>query len=376
MLSLSLISLLFIIVIFNGVFFFFALLFSSNDRKHFAFLFSLLPILTLIVVHALIYTQRWYQTFPHLLHLVYPLALLIGPLFYLFVKSRMGHNNAFSPIQLLHFIPFVTALLFFRRGIFASYNTKIKIWEAMLQHDDFTTTGLALMVFKVVLNFSYLFMAWRIIKTYQRTHAGKLTQEFSSALQWLKRLTLLILSIWPVYLSAGIYLFFTGTYHNTLDYILYASFATVIHAVAYVAIRKPTAVTTNHIPVFERPKYANSTLPDSEAQELLEKLSLKMDTEKIYRDNNLTLLKLADCLSIPPHTLSHLLSQHLNSNFNDYVNKYRVEEAREKLLDPAFKQFTNLAIAFEVGFGSKASFNRAFKKVVGKTPSGYTREQH
>ncbi len=376
MLSLNPISLLFIIVIFNGVFFFCALLVASNDRKHFAFLFSLLPILTLIVIQALIYTERWYRTFPHLLSLIYPMALLIGPLFYLFVKSRVGRDNVFAPTQLLHFIPFTLAILFFRQSIFAPYETKIAIWQASLQRDDFTATGFALMIFKVVLNSSYLFMVWRIITAYQQAHGDRLTREFASALQWLKRLTILILSIWPVYLLAGVYLFFTGTYHTKLDYILYASFATVIHAVAYVAIRKPTAVTTNHVPVFERMKYANSALPAKEAQELLKKLSATMVTEKIYRDSNLTLPKLADYLNIPAHTLSQLLSQHLNVNFNDYINRFRVEEARGKLLDPAGRKSTNLAIAFEVGFGSKASFNRAFKKVVGKTPSRFAREQH
>jgi AraC-like DNA-binding protein len=71
------------------------------------------------------------------------------------------------------------------------------------------------------------------------------------------------------------------------------------------------------------------------------------------------------------HNLSQLLNQNLEVSFSDFVNRYRVEYAMRRIDDPSSRDFTLVAIAREAGFSSKTSFNRAFKKVTGKTPSEY-----
>ena len=61
-------------------------------------------------------------------------------------------------------------------------------------------------------------------------------------------------------------------------------------------------------------------------------------------------------------------------SFYDFVNEYRVKEASKRLLDPAYREYTILAIALDAGFHSKTSFNRMFKKVTGLTPSQYIKQ--
>ena len=58
-------------------------------------------------------------------------------------------------------------------------------------------------------------------------------------------------------------------------------------------------------------------------------------------------------------------------NFNDFINKYRVIEVKEKLANSANSHLTIMSLAYDAGFNSKATFNRAFKKHTGENPSKY-----
>jgi AraC-like DNA-binding protein len=72
-----------------------------------------------------------------------------------------------------------------------------------------------------------------------------------------------------------------------------------------------------------------------------------------------------------PKELSVLINQHLNQHFFDFVNEYRIEEEKLLLKNPEKKEFTVLDILYEVGFNSKSSFNTAFKKHTGLTPTQF-----
>ena len=98
-----------------------------------------------------------------------------------------------------------------------------------------------------------------------------------------------------------------------------------------------------------------------------------MEREKPYLDANLTLQELAGRVSISLNHLSQLLNERLNQTFFDFVNSYRVQEAKRELCNPAKAHLTILAIAYDVGFNSKSSFNSAFKKHTGITPSEFKR---
>src|SRR5439155_27331821 len=86
---------------------------------------------------------------------------------------------------------------------------------------------------------------------------------------------------------------------------------------------------------------------------------------------DLSLPKLAAKLALPTHHLSQIINARLNQNFFDFINSYRVEEAKQMLLDPAKKHYSLLVISEEVGFNSKSAFNTAFKKQTSLTPSEF-----
>ena len=120
-------------------------------------------------------------------------------------------------------------------------------------------------------------------------------------------------------------------------------------------------------------KYKLSTLSAEKTREYAQLLEKVMEKDKLYLDPELTLAKLAATAAIPAKHLSQIINEQYQLNFNDFINRYRVDEARRKLLDPAAKDFKLLRIAFESGFNSKSVFNSAFKKGTGFSPSEFRR---
>jgi len=123
-------------------------------------------------------------------------------------------------------------------------------------------------------------------------------------------------------------------------------------------------------------KYRNSGLSKQKSLELFERLTILMQEKKPYQDSELTLFILAKQLKIHPNHLSQVINQHHNQNFFDYVNGLRVNDVKEALLSNKYDTHSLLGIAHEFGFNSKASFNRAFKKFTGITPSEFKKASH
>lgn len=95
------------------------------------------------------------------------------------------------------------------------------------------------------------------------------------------------------------------------------------------------------------------------------------ENEKPFLNPNLTINDLAQHLNTPSYIVSRVINEGFEKNFFDFVNYYRVIEFKEQINNPKFKNYTLLSIAFEVGFNSKTSFNRAFKKITNQTPSEF-----
>ena len=103
----------------------------------------------------------------------------------------------------------------------------------------------------------------------------------------------------------------------------------------------------------------------------IEAFEIFIRQEKNYLDNNLSLDVVAEKLDINKSYLSRIINAQLGKNFTDYVNELRVEEAKTYMGNTEFANYTLVAIGLEAGFNSKTTFNNAFKKFTGKTPSEY-----
>ncbi|GGE42028.1 hypothetical protein GCM10011413_04890 [Pedobacter psychrotolerans] len=122
-------------------------------------------------------------------------------------------------------------------------------------------------------------------------------------------------------------------------------------------------------------KYEKSVIGDRFSSEIHFQVTQLMQQEKLFKDPDLGLNELAEQLKIHPNALSQVINTLENKNFYDYINELRVEEFKCILMQPENQKFTLLALAYEVGFNSKTSFNRNFKKKTGLSPTAYLKQQ-
>lgn len=132
-------------------------------------------------------------------------------------------------------------------------------------------------------------------------------------------------------------------------------------------IRETTSDTREEqVPVVNGQKYERSALSEEQAQRLARKIRSAMQDSLLYRDPNLSLWDLSKHIGVTSNYLSQTLNETIGTSFFDYVNRWRIEDAVARIEN---SEETVLAIAYDVGFNSKSSFYKAFKKHVGMTPS-------
>ena len=127
--------------------------------------------------------------------------------------------------------------------------------------------------------------------------------------------------------------------------------------------------------ISEKASYSKSGLTPEKIKSLANRLTEHMEIKKPFLDENLSLALLAEHSEISQPHLSQIINQHFKMNFYDFVNRYRVEEAKQQLSSPDFNHLSVLGIAFDCGFKSKSSFNRYFKKYTGASPSTFKKKE-
>ncbi|MEZ4802165.1 MAG: helix-turn-helix domain-containing protein [Gelidibacter sp.] len=128
------------------------------------------------------------------------------------------------------------------------------------------------------------------------------------------------------------------------------------------------------LPKIDSEKYKNSNLNDSLILHHKMALIEAMEDKKLYLNGKLSIHDVSEQLNIPRQYISEVLNLHMETNFQDFVNAYRVEEFINRLKNDQNDHFTLLAIAMDVGFNSKSSFNATFKKFKGVTPTEYKKQ--
>jgi AraC-like DNA-binding protein len=159
------------------------------------------------------------------------------------------------------------------------------------------------------------------------------------------------------------------------DNLTLASLTLVIFVIGYFGIKqKAIDIPNEKIEPKIKSSYQKSGFKIAEQQQYIQRLLQLMEEEKCYLQSRLSLKDLADKLDLSENNLSQLINEGMQKTFYDFVNEYRVEEVKRKILNPKNAHLTLLGIAFESGFNSKSSFNLIFKKFTGQTPTQFKKE--
>lgn len=224
-----------------------------------------------------------------------------------------------------------------------------------------------------------------------RRHQRRLKDTFSSVervrLAWLRNLTagvvamLLISAVFYVLGTRGLVPVVGMDPSGLYDDLTLLAVTVFVYALGYFGLRQPeitapaAAEDEPAEPRLGRAPYARSGMSPEEAARHRDRLLALMESEHPHRQGDLTLQDLADALGISSHNLTEVINTQLGQSFYDFVNGYRVRDVQAWLVDPAYAEWTVLAIGMEAGFNAKSSFNAAFKRHAGMTPSQYRRHR-
>lgn len=330
------------------------------------------------------YTEIYFE-FPHFLGLNDGLPFLYGPFLFFYTEALISEKPSFKRPYWLHLIPFTVYTLTYLPFYFAPSGNKIQLYQQGILGDSFLST--CLIALKLLSGPVYIIWVWIKLNKHSATIQNYYSYTEKVDLNWLKKLTTGLGLFWLT-LMVLLVVEKWGGYHfpKSADAVIFAFLTIFVVALSYYGLRQRAIYVSK--PVIKKDKgknetpnvhfsgeliakYSKSGLTEEEGAQYLEKLLAHMDSNKPYLQTTLSVDDIANDLDIPRHHLSQIINQKLGKNFYQFVNQYRVEEAKRRLLDEAHQQFTLLAIAYDSGFNSKASFNTTFKNYTDMTPSQY-----
>jgi len=365
---------LFFIASFNAFFFLALLLHKSPKLLHDKILIFWLLYLGL-ATSAYALSLDFFPNSPFLSSGIIALFLLHGPFLYLYVSALTSERKNFRIKDISHFIPFVAFTLYLLiASQFPAYSEGIRVDH--VSHE--AQTPLLFLFFLSITALSgpiYFILAYRKFR-----HSQESSLDFSSrevSLDWLGKLIPIFGIVWTVLIVIAVihhifHLFSMVFCTNGL----FLSLSAFIILIGYFGLKQKEVFLSfsNEVPrdtTSNKVKYGTSRLQGTELQKCYRQIERYMEIKKPYLDPDLTLLKFAESLGVPTHHLSQVINEMHGSNFFDFINKFRVEEVKRKIQDPAFKSYSLLGIAMESGFNSKSAFNRVFKNLTGTTPSSF-----
>ncbi|BAV08341.1 AraC-type DNA-binding protein [Filimonas lacunae] len=192
----------------------------------------------------------------------------------------------------------------------------------------------------------------------------------SSAATWTKHFVVamqLFVLVWFVYLVPYLIPAFSVVLAKRVGWFpVYIPLAVLIYWIGIAGYRHMLSIAYEVKPKVAEPGYARELLVQT-----AEKLTACMEADKLYLNPELDVAGLAQAIGVPAKLISATFNQHLNSNFSQFVNEYRVAAFQQKLQQPEAGELTLAGLAASCGFSSQATFQRIFKQLTGVTPAAY-----
>ena len=344
--------------------------------------------------------------YPHLFGVAYPMPWVFGPLVYLYALTASDADRGMRPRDWLHLAPPVLVVLVSLPIYLMSGPEKVALF-ARIVAGDVPTLLRVIDPTKFLSGIAYSIATVRLLHEHRRRVEDSYSTTEHVTLRWLLWLTGASVAIWILAVGLAVADRLPLGEPSDRGNLVAVAIAVVVYAIGYTGLRQPEIhrydrptveevladTVEREVPVqrevpaeraaepletaesaeAREARYERSRLGGAEAAELKARLLSLMDRERPHRDAELTLADLAARLETTPHKLSQVLNGELAQSFYEFVNGYRVAEVRQRLADDRSGQANVLAIAMDAGFASKSTFNQAFKRLTGHTPSTYRR---
>jgi AraC-like DNA-binding protein len=330
----------------------------SRKENHLANLFLSAAVATGLYFQFIVYLRSsgLIEQYPRLRRSGFPASLLDVPLLFLYVSALTSPDFRWSRRHLLHFLPFLFGLLWYLA--FYAVPLDSPLWrnsEASL-YERYARSVIGVSICGV-----YLGACFHRLRHYRRFVRQYFSELRRVRLRWLQWLLVLVTGPWLFELIDVL----TGPY-VTMDRYVVPLMTVVILLIGFFGLQQSV--------IFDADRASDSRHEIFSEEELTQwkgRLESFMEEGKPYLNPELRLVDLARGLGLRTYQVSELINRGAGTNFYDYVNRRRVDEAKRRLTNPAFSHMNILGIAVDSGFNSKSVFNDVFRRMTGKTPSEF-----
>jgi AraC-like DNA-binding protein len=290
---------------------------------------------------------------------------LHASLFYVYVRV-LTTGRAFGRRDLVHLAGFALALAM--------------ALPELVANGDWNPPGIGYVLFLYGYALAYVAAALVRIARFRRELRAHRADADRQSLQWLGAMALSQAVIWCIAVLQDIVRVPFVDY-----YLIYGAVALWVFVIGWFSLTQPpVAAQPGADAKVEQAARAATDAPsaraldeaadDARIPEVEARLAQLMAGERLYREPALTIAQLARRSGYPEYLVSVVINRRLGGTFWDYINRLRIEAVRADLANPGDAR-TILDIAYACGFTSKSTFNAAFKRQLGETPSDYRRRQ-
>lgn len=329
-----------------------------NKKKSNKYLSLLLLTFGIHFIYNILFTNGYY------LDILPPYScsygFLYGPLIFLHIKFRLAKDASLKTLYWLHFSPFILILTLTSLGYFVCNNIAILILPVMLV---------------------YCLFSFREIYIYNKIIPQVSSKSYGSEIKWLKTIIFLMLVIILInMLQTQMSFLNIGNFEVSIEAIVQINILLFVNVITYQGLKNPQSfqqISELDVEMTRLSEIKNSptTIDKNALKEYANKLEKYMKQEQPYLNPELNINTLATAVGVPEKTISQTINHVIGSNFSDYVNSYRIADARLKLEQGTEDSLSIKEIMYDVGFNSRSVFNSVFKKKTGQTPSEY-KKQH
>ncbi|WP_184550529.1 helix-turn-helix domain-containing protein [Mucilaginibacter sp. FT3.2] len=373
-------DLLLLCLTFQGLVLAAIIFYSSRKIKSNRWLAAFIFLISYSTLGTEILTSAIPGKFPWIYFVIPQLRLALGPILYFYTRTLLSEKQRLTGRDCLNFVPLIfemgpqIAFIVHFSGLLSF--PAIKNWyvpfESLVMNYEASNLSTLPFFFSFL---TYLSACYKIILVSESNPNQNLSAFRLKDAKWLRTL---IITLFPIVIIWLITIVLNYLPLPQLFYVIRYIMSLLAIGFAYwlgmAAYSRQAKMSVNDLAAYQ--KSPGKIYFSSDEAELYQKqLFVLMEKEQLYLNPALKLDLVADKIALSEKQLSNLLNQHLSKSFNDFINEYRVLEAKKKLADTTYSRFTIASIAFECGFNSLATFQRCFKQFAGITPSQYQNNQ-
>lgn len=323
---------------------------------------------SLLLIFNVSFWTRYIWYFPFF-NVIYPAAAyLIGP-FLLFYMDGLATKPLFRSYRWLHYLPAALVLVL----LLPAYLQPLSVLQTAMQERQLIVAplhrwGMTWLVSPAFIITHLLLYAGAVLGYGQRILQSSNMHKGGLAATRIR----LVQSFFILYTLAFVSYYFLvhmAFFRIEHDYLISVVMAAAIYGIGYREYHLAGSKIDDGPARPAAAKYSSSSLTSKALIAIAGSLEEHMEHHRPYHNNELRLNDLAEALGISPHHLSQVINEHYSKTFNQFVNEYRIEEAKKLLASDLHRQTYIIEIAYQVGFNNKTTFNQAFKSQTGMSPS-------